>query len=393
MVKKVFFSLAVFSLVFLAAAAIKVKASGNVSGWLWGGSDNGTGSLTGISWISMNDTNTGIGSYGVNIPTGNGAVTGYAWSGGGNDGVGVGWIDFEPQNHCVVAPALPGPNQYQALSCTDPDGGSTGVSRVGDTLVGWARIVGIAEASVTGNSGGWTGWIKMSGTAQDGDAYGVTIESDGSFCKAGDPTTFEVAGDGLRHCAAWSGSEAAGGTELGFIDFSRASVGGAKTLKICEDSCDSGIKIADTSSVSSLTILETDPVKKLVACYNSDNDSNNSCNASTTDDTSTTVWTDNNNPNDAVSLIGANPASSISLSPNDAVDINKERVSATYNGETAAFDVTVTAVCSCKNCDISDKCVSKTFTGTNCPCSDSCAADSECASPSSSGPNWREVAP
>lgn len=160
--------------------------------------------------------------YGVNIPSTNGNVTGYAWMNAGSDpdnGLqnGIGWIDFNPQDHCTTG--APGPGQYQAASC-DPtsDPGlncGKGVARVtGINLQGCARIVSIAQATVGSNSGGWQGWIKLKGTAQNGSEYGVTMNSDGTFCKPGVPSTYVV--NGKNECHAWS-------SELGWIDFSRAS--------------------------------------------------------------------------------------------------------------------------------------------------------------------------
>jgi len=377
--KKILFSIVILAVAFSAGVALKTKAGVGDSGtgWLWGGSDDGAGSLPGISWISMNDTNTGVGSYGINIPAGNGAVTGYAWSGGGDDGVGVGWIDFEPQNHCVVAPALPGPNQYQALSCTDPDGGTGGVSRSSDSLIGWARIVGIAEASVTGNSGGWEGWIKMSGTAQDGNVYGVTIESDGSFCKAGDPTTFEVAGDGLRHCAAWSGGNTL--AELGFIDFRQTSIGAAKTLKICEDGCGAGTLLPGT-----VAMVEGDS-KSLSACY----DTALNCSGGG-DVTSLAVWAETDAPDDAISLSGGDPQT---LSANTVTADSSEDFGVTHDGHTVNITVNVadsTAVCPNGIIEGAEECDDGAAGNGPCPaaCSASCALNN-----CSGGANWKEVAP
>jgi len=384
---------------------VKAGTGDSGSGWLWGGSDNGAGSLTGISWIGMNRTNcdtnnsgsidvldtgpagcpplgTVVADYGINIPAGDGVVTGYAWSGGGDDGTGVGWIDFEPQTHCGV--------NYSATSCADPDGGIGGVSRSSDSLVGWARIVGIAEASVTGNSGGWTGWIKMSGTAQDGNAYGVTIKNDGSFCKAGDSTTFEVAGDGLDHCAAWSGSEAPGGTELGFIDFRQAAIVTPKTLKICENSCDSGIMRAIEGTPDNLSVAEGALARNLKVCYNSVIDCSD-VNGNKTADVINTSWTETAVTGDAFSLSAPGTDPKV-MSFNAVVANTTENLSVTYTDagtpHTTDFDVTVVDAACVPDCT----CAATTCIGDTCDdgCGGTCAGTlGGCPV----GTNWHEVAP
>lgn len=149
------------SMIFLFAASFFVSQAGiseNVTGWLWDGTDDGTGPTmsTGLGWISTNNTNTcdkdenaykdvdcggdnsttlAI-SYGVNMPDADGSVTGYAWS------ENVGWINFN------------------------------GVSRSGDNLIGWARISGIETESAANNSGGWQGWISLNSLNCDPDGNG-----------------------------------------------------------------------------------------------------------------------------------------------------------------------------------------------------------------------------
>lgn len=174
--KNIFFSLLLFFAVFIVFGILKVRAgtSENMMGWLWGGSDDGAGSSTGIGWISMNNINPGAGggvSYGVNIPGGDGDVSGYAWS------ENIGWVSF---------------NQGDLAGCPD---GNCYARRSGNNLIGWVHILSIRDAGV--NSGGWFGWVKLSGMAQNGSLYGVKV--DGS----------NLAGH------AWS-------DELGWIDFSRA---------------------------------------------------------------------------------------------------------------------------------------------------------------------------
>jgi hypothetical protein len=151
--------------------------SENVIGWLWGGSDNGAGNSTGLGWVSMNNTTSGgATSYGVNIPVADGAVTGYAWS------ENIGWISF---------------NNGDLIGCPD---GNCSAQRINNKITGWARIMSIPQAGV--NAGGWTGYIKLSGTG-----YGITINPDNTL-------------------SGYSWSD-----ELGWIDFSRAFVTTPKTIE------------------------------------------------------------------------------------------------------------------------------------------------------------------
>jgi len=151
-------------------------------GWLWGGTtENNVPSLdsgTGLGWISFSGPN-----YGVTVPpitcTGSACnVIGYAWSSN------LGWIDFQPLGNPPTT--LP----------------SIGVRRNGNNLEGWARIVSYFDPA-TGNdninTGGWSGWIKLSGTISSGGSYGVAIIP-------GTPPTEIIQGP------AWS-------EDLGWIDF------------------------------------------------------------------------------------------------------------------------------------------------------------------------------
>jgi hypothetical protein len=246
--RKWVFTLALFLLVFAAASVVKIHAAGNVTGFLWGGTEeisdgnpnNGpSGYETGVGWISMSRKNCDPDSdgtteggadnpnfpgctpgksitkdekYEVNIPS-SGSVTGYAWvNAGGNPDNGqqngIGWLDFNPQDHCGSV--------YDAF-CTDPDGGTGGVTRSGNNLVGWARIVEIAKAAKQGNSGGWTGWVKFS------NSY-IGKDSSGNDISGIDVTKMDGTGDNKMY--AWSGAEDALGIagELGWIDFSSAKI-------------------------------------------------------------------------------------------------------------------------------------------------------------------------
>src|SRR3989339_2238778 len=229
--RKLFLTLALFLLVFAAASIVKIQAAGNVTGWLWGGSEDanlgGTencmvypanpscidGDETGFGWISMNcldresatgktckdkndpsfDFSSNIVDYGVNFPE-SGNASGYGWG-----GENIGWVDFS----------------------------GVSVTAIGSEkhLSGTAQIVSILQAGL--NAGGWSGKIKMAGDGSSWNGssctgindygnnnrrnYGVIIDSDGNFSGKG-----------------WNGEEDGSGGNMangfGWIDFSRAEI-------------------------------------------------------------------------------------------------------------------------------------------------------------------------
>lgn len=120
---------------------------GSLEGYLWNGSEMaGSGVTTGMGWVSLSN---------VVVPQSDGNVIGYGWFGHSDDGGSGGgdWIDFNPQDHCN--------RLYDAKSCYAPNGTKGGVKRDGNTLVGFARLVDVAQASSMDNSGDWDGWVEM----------------------------------------------------------------------------------------------------------------------------------------------------------------------------------------------------------------------------------------
>ena len=120
----------IFALVFfLSPFVVSASTMDNMSGWAW--SSN-------IGWVSFNCTNDNscaTSNYGVNKNIDN-TLTGYAWSSN------IGWIKF---------------------GGLDGFPGSTGNAKIdGNKMVGWVKALSA--------SGGWDGWISLSGTT-----YGVTM--------------------------------------------------------------------------------------------------------------------------------------------------------------------------------------------------------------------------
>jgi len=306
--RKILFLIIILAVAFSAGVALKTKAGvgDSGSGWLWGGSEEApdgaiNGNETGVGWISMNSTNcdtnnsgaidasdtgpagcppigTIVADYGVNIPVGGGNVSGYAWN------ENLGWIDFNPA----------GP--YPTVATGDDYPFS--VQRSGNELRGWARIIGIQTELAAGNSGNWEGWIRMHSDPDDAVSFGVDVT--------------KMDGTGANPTRAWS-------DELGWIDFSRASIIAPKTLKICEDSCASGF-VRDGTNISMIA----GDTKDLVACYTS-----TACldpaPGVANNVTNTAAWTETNAPDDAVSLAALAP--------------NLQRVTADNAGKSEQVDV------------------------------------------------------
>ncbi|MCR4276335.1 MAG: hypothetical protein NUV90_03050 [Candidatus Parcubacteria bacterium] len=100
-----------------------------------------------VGWISF-----GGSGYGVVEDTTTRELSGYAWSSN------VGWISFSASDGSHPAPA---------------------VHIVTGQVTGWARACAAfadknaCSGALDGNSGGWDGWIALSGTALDGSPYGI----------------------------------------------------------------------------------------------------------------------------------------------------------------------------------------------------------------------------
>lgn len=182
MKNKIFLSTLVFLGAVATAGALKIglvnAALLPAYGWPWGGSEdsklsngstNGSidGNESGIGWVSFNSTDPGAGggaAYAVNIPSTDGPASGYAWSSNLKS-----YVDFAPHAGCPT-------ETYPGKCDAYPIAGGTDVMRVGSQLKGWARIVNIAVAKKSGNSGGEDGWINLDPGVS---GFGVNIAFDG----------------------------------------------------------------------------------------------------------------------------------------------------------------------------------------------------------------------
>lgn len=131
----------------------------DVFGWAWSSQDpaslppnTGGG---GIGWVALNCYDDPFplvrcaDPWGVKANKTNGVLSGYAWSSN------IGWINFGP-------PPDPVTGRYPE----DPQRGGK-INWADGTLSGWARSIN--------RGGGWDGWIKLAGTAANGEPYGVKM--------------------------------------------------------------------------------------------------------------------------------------------------------------------------------------------------------------------------
>ncbi len=212
----------------------------NVSGFAW--SEH-------LGWISFNSNNcdtddngksngdlgcppegTTIANYGVRINFTNGNFSGYAWAGGGKDHEGnpmptIGYIRFDPPSKDGYPIGDGFPNYSACLdlpnNSSEPCNGAKGEWNI----TGWARACSVFKSNCEGELnpdeelGGWDGWIKMAGTTQDNNPYGVWINE----------TTNEL------HGWAWAGDDSNDTAIIGWISFNCAE-GGASGGDICSTS-------------------------------------------------------------------------------------------------------------------------------------------------------------
>jgi hypothetical protein len=366
--KKLLWTLPVLALAFVLGSAIQTHADTSQSGrgWLWGGgvTSNPSG-YDGADWISMNNVDESgapvneMVSYGVNIPSGDGAVLepSYAWS------HYYGWISF---------------NAADLSGC--PSGTCT-ARREGNMLKGWARILGIKTDADSGNSGGWSGWIKLSPDSADSvTGYGVDLTK-----MVGSSSTCGNGGDYSGCAFAWS-------DELGWIDFSWASIVAPRTLKVCQDGCDSDIEVENGMGFT----MSENQSRNYRACYNTaiTCDAANATDGNVTNDPDT-AWAADDVPDDAIALSGTDPKA-IAGNNISGVPSKTEGVGVTYNSQSVNFPVTVTCTPTTWTAndpgkqDLTQVCSNESVPGTNdCGVPENKNGLKNC----NKGTNWKEVAP
>lgn len=135
-----------------------------------------------IGWISFQDGSNPV------IVSSDGFLTGFAWS------ENIGWIQF---GGLTNLPSAPGNTGGQARVVESPNGSA---------LTGWARAI----AGGTLNSGGWDGWISLSGTATNGNPYAAKLRA-GTLPAVLSVSEFST---GCANGCAW------GSDVVGWVDFS-----------------------------------------------------------------------------------------------------------------------------------------------------------------------------
>ncbi len=330
-------------IVFLFVASVGIGSSAKYAlagtesalGWLWGGAEmldvngvtppnNGVmdGDENGLGWVSMNnrdcDTNDdgivdasehttnpacpagGTARYGVDIPMADGDLSGYAWSGSESGGEQYGWISF---------------NAGDVAGC--PSGGICKARRVGNTILGWARVLAIRDAGL--NAGGWGGWISLNDANFGGSNYGVTVDTSNNKLPG----------------YAYS-------DELGWINFSivggGVSISPVASLKICPNPCN--FNVLPFQKPSTFSSVPT----TLYACYGPGSDCSTGSLVNGT-------WTEANPTPDAISLstVPTTPATSTTVSKTYAGTTSAdEDITLSYTPPASSLlSVTATAHVSC----------------------------------------------
>lgn len=254
---------------------VKAGSQHNLSGYAW--SEN-------VGWLSFNCTNTSsctTSDYGVNIDTSTGNFTGYAWSDS------IGWVSFN-STHTSSCPTAP---------CQANLNWTTGA------VVGWAKAIGA--------TGGWDGWIRLSGLTTGATAYGVS--------KSGNTFTGYAWGSDVVGWLNWGVSGSYGGVSLtpsliatisspssdisstqgSPVSFSGSGTGGSGTISSYEwreSNCSTGTLLSSLSAFS-----KSDFTVAVHTVYLRVKDSNN-------------VWS-TNCPSRSIT-VGSAPVPTVSISAN-----------------------------------------------------------------------------
>jgi len=313
----------------------------------------------------VNNPATGPGDYdyGVDIPpTGQtGQITGYAFS------ENIGAIDFNPHAGCPGSPKYPGAcDPYPAdPSCSPGSCPTTDAMRNADnTVTGWARFTEIAQANAVGNSGGWTGWIKLAGPN-----YGVSVDPNtgnlSGYAWSDELGTIKFAGDG----ASWNGSSCTGANDHGN-----------------SNQCNYGAQIPLPPTVS----LSANP---LTINLNTGGSLPQNVALSWTVNGATSCTKSGGSWSGTI----ANPTTGTDSSVSQTVGTVDYKLTCTGLGGTTSADVTVTTGCYVKSCSGTSCALGTSLTPTGstttaaCTALDACSTDTDCTPRTPTG--WQEVAP
>lgn len=325
--------LAIFAGTLFVAEPPEAHSLGNLSGWLWGGSQDDSGVHSGLGWISVSDVNLGGAvPYGLDIPSGDGDLSGAVYS------ENMGYIVFDNSAGLLAG-------------CPD---GNCRAYRKGNALKGWARFSDIAQEAAVGNAGGNLGWIHLSGSAQNSAPYGVSVNTDGTLAGY-----------------AWS-------DEFGAISFEGAKL--LPSLRLC-------VNDFEHSSLS----LSYPGTEGLKAYYDSGSGcSGNDVTASTTfskvSGSDVVTLSSPNPPGTSPFIITINNPDT-----GPGRQSASETISAAYSGQSKDLELFVVETCS-YDCSAQedDYCSGEKFSVT-----DSCGSvrDDVCEGIRNCNFNWREVAP
>lgn len=353
--KKIGFSAVLLVAGVLLGVSVKsalADATRNGSGFAWsGGVSTSPAGYDGMGWISFNNASDGSAvNYGVNIPENDGVLSGQAWS------EHYGWISFDSAD---------------LAGCPS---GACIAGRVGNALVGWARILSIKDAVVAGNAGGFDGWVSLSGTAANGASYGIAV------------TGTSLGG------YAWS-------SDLGAIQFDRSpsypfaaqsdpvTYASANILQICQD----GVPVVRGGSPAfTAAALGYGSHTALTAYFDTTPD------CAGADVTALTRWTDTASNIVTISPSGSNPE----VVTAGAADGN-ENVIAEYpvgSGNAATVNFPVHCIAAAWDCSsaLANTCAGAT-TPSGSSVVDSCGVSHDCSGQSGTkvcgSGSWKEVAP
>jgi len=349
----------VFAFINIDISSVFAGIQNSARGFGWGGSETNSDGVmnnneSGPGWISFNsldcdsdnngykDSACGGGgfaqsyNYGVNIPSVDGNLSGYAWSDN------VGWISF---------------NSTDVAGCPI---GDCSAKRVGNTIVGWARI--LALRSTGSFSGHLDGFLSLNTKNLTSIPYGVSI------------TGNTLAG------YAWSG--------IGWIDFSGVSIDN-NMLKICQGSCTSGVR-RDTGYVSTFALPRGSSVN-LFACMGTGSCNGDDVSVSATwSEISTSPYSDAvdkspvDNPQTNVWIEGKNVGS-------EKINASKDSYSADAVAQVICVDTA--GVCDDMSADAKNTCSGKQYTLNY---TDSCTgigSSKQCDGQRYCDFNWKETPP